>query len=273
MPPVMETIKDDCKIFSKDPAIKGFSRYTHIFTDVTFGLENEKRMVVIRTPEGTLQEAPFAIKKRSWNIYFPTEGRSLRDPAMFEADNIKRLLKEEEYGFILDRACLQFEPYEQKYHDITSQVYLHVNNVGHFEALRSTRHFGPMAFAFAWHKMIDDMLLDMIRNDYLKDAVQLICLYYEINSVDESREIIKSLKTEEETEQQILKTIKNVLSKESESEKIEKDKEDLELDELCFGFIQNYVSKYSPKKPQLQLALQTYKEWHNELKSIASAVQ
>lgn len=270
MPPVLQVKKDECKVLSKDPALTGHSPYTYIFTDVTFGLRDDDRLVMIRTPEGTLQEAPFEVKKRALNIYFPGPNRSFREPHMFEADNMKRLLQEEEYEFILDRACTQFEPYEQRFHDITSKVYLHINDNFHFESLRSTRHFGPMAFFLAWHKIIDDLLIDMIRNDYLKNGVQLIVLMYKFNGIiKESTDIVNNLKISEEREEQIQQTIKNLLSQENSGKKIDKTEGDLRMDEMCFEYIQNYVSKYSPKKAQLELALQTYKEWHNELKSIA----
>lgn len=269
MPPVLKVMEENCKVISKDPALKGFSKHSYVFTDVTYGLENNKRMVVVRDPDGELKEAPFSIKKRAWNIYFPYRDRSFREPAMFELDNLKRLLNEQEYEFILNRACTQYEPYEQKFHDITSKVYQHINENFHFEALRSTRHFGPMVFFFAWHKMIDDLLLDMIRNDYLKNAVQLICLMYKLNAIKEPLEIIQKLRIDEEFEEQIQATLKTLLSHEN-VKKIDKSKEDLKIDELCFEFIQDYVSKHTLKKAQLELALQTYKEWHNELKSIAA---
>lgn len=224
---------------------------------------------MIRTPDGTLQEAPYEIKKRAWNVYFPSVNRSFREPHMFQADNLKRLLKEEEYEFILNRACTQFEPYEQKYHEITSKVYLHINDNFHFESLRSTRHFGPMAFFLAWHKIIDDLLIDMIRNDYLKNSVQVISLMYKFNGIKEPTDIVNNLKTNEELEELIQQTIKNLLSQENSVKKIDKTEGDLHMDEMCFEYIQNYISKYSPKRAQLELALQTYKEWHNELKSIA----
>lgn len=268
MPPVLKVMEDKCKVLSKDAALTGYSPYTYVFTDVTYGLENNKRMVTIRTPDGTLQEAPYEVRKRSWQIYFPSANRSFREPAMFEPDNLKKLLNEEQYEFILDRACTQYEPYEQKFHDITSKVYLKINEKLQFDFLRSTRHFGPMAFFFAWHKMIDDLLLDMIRNDLLKNGVQLIVLMYRLNGIKESTEIVKQFNTSEEFESRIQEALKNLLSPIKETKKIDKNEKELRICELCFEYIQDYVSKYSPKKAQLELALQTYKEWHNELKSI-----
>lgn len=81
--------------------------------------------------------------------------------------------------------------------------------------------------------------------------------------------ILEKLIAEEGLEYQISVTVKSLLSHE-EASKVEKSKDDLRMDGLCFEYIQDYVSKHSTKKSPLELALQTYKEWHNELKNIAA---
>lgn len=269
MPPVLSVREDNCKVLSTDKALSKFSPYTYVFTDVSFGLKQDDRSIVTRDPEGVLKEASNELRKRMLQIYFPTNNRSFREPKMFEPDNFKRLLEERKYAFLLDRACCQYEPHEKRFHEITSQIYTHVNENFQFSILRSTRHFGPMAFFLAWHKLIDDLLLDMIRNDYLKNAVEAICLMYKLNGIKESTDLLKQLKTEQELEAQIQSTVSAILSRDqSIIKKVEKTPEDLKIDEVCYEFIQDYVSKYSNKKPQLELTLQTYKEWHNELKSI-----
>jgi small subunit ribosomal protein S22 len=131
-----------------------------------------------------------------------------------------------------------------------------------------------MSFFLAWHKNIDDLLLDMIRNDYLNNGVELICLMYKLNAINEPMSILNELKQEQEMEAQIRSTINSILSRDqSIIKKVEKSSDDLKIDELCFEFIQDYVTKFSNKKPQLELTLQTYKEWHNELKSIQQGFQ
>jgi small subunit ribosomal protein S22 len=271
MPPVIGVLEDKCKVISSDPAVQGFSESSFVFTDVTFGLKNSERSVVIRNPDGTLQEAPWDVRKRVYQIYFPMVGRQFREPKMFEADNLKRLLNEEEFEFILDNMCMQFEPNEPRFHQISSQVYQYVNEHQKFDKLRSTRHFGPMAFFLAWHKIIDDLVLDMIRNDYLKNAVELICLMFKLNAIEGNPRILEKLSKIDYAERLIKSTLDKMLSK-SGSEKIDKTNEDLEIDELCFEFIQDFVKQHSLKKSQLELALQTYKERHNELKRIARGV-
>lgn len=271
MPPIVQMMQQQKRVIARDPALQGFSENSFVFTDITFGLKNSDRSVVIRQPDGVLEDASYDIRKRVYQIYFPMAGRKFRDPKLFEDQNIKRLLDNEEYEFVLESLYMQFEPYEPKFHQISSQIYHHIIDNGKFELLRSTRHFGPMAFYLAWHKSIDELVLDMIRNDYLKNAVELICLMFKLNAIQEDTSILKTFETLNERERQIQSTIDALLNKtDSSIKKITKAQEDFKIDELCFGFIQeSFVKQHSLKKGQLENALQSYKERHNELKSIA----
>lgn len=272
MPPIIQIMDGANRVITTDKALKGFSKSSFVFTDVTFGLKNKDRSVVIRHPDGVLENASFDIRKRVYQIYFRQKGRLFREPKMFEAENIKRLLAAEKFEFILDRLCLQYEPDEQIFHQITAQVFQHINDSQKFDDLRSTRHFGPMAFFLAWHKLIDNLLIDMIRNDYLKNAAELVCLMFKLNNIKADTSILKQLEKTDETEKFIEKTLKSLLSK-ATVPTIDKSEADLREDELCFNFIQeSYVNQHSLKKGQLELTLQTYKERHNELKKIAEGV-
>ncbi|CRK95525.1 CLUMA_CG008994, isoform A [Clunio marinus] len=238
MPPVVEVLKENLKVLSDDPAIAGYAKSPLVFTDVTFALNNLERTVVIRHLDGKLVEAPFEVRKRVSQIYNPMPGRKLSEPRMFEPDNLNRILEEGEYTFILDNLCLHFEPFEAKFHEISSKVYQHVNENLKFDSLRSTRHFGPMAFFLAWHKIIDDLLIDMIRNDFLKNGVELICLLFKIKGIEADTSILEKLQEIDEIELLINRTVDAMLSKLDEN-KIQKTNEDLQIDELCFAFIQN----------------------------------
>lgn len=272
MPPVLKVFEDTERIVANDKALKDFSSHSYVFSDVSFGIKDMDRSVVIRQPDGVLKEANYEIKKRVCQIFNPSHGRSFSEPKIFEPDNFKRLLEENKYEFLLDRACLQFEPCEARYHEITSQIYLHISEHLQFDAIRSTRHFGSMAFFLAWHKLIDNLLLDMIRNDMLKNAVQIICVLYKTNEIKEETEnILKQIDDHEDIDKRIDRVVNNLLAQKDISEKIDKSNEDLKADEICFEFIQEYLNKYCFKKPQLKLALQTYFEWHNELKKIQTS--
>lgn len=274
MPPVVKVLEEKLKVISTDPALVGFSESSFVFSDVSFGLKNADRSIVIRQPDGSLEEAPYDVRKRVYQIYFPVKGRKFRDPKMFEAENLKRLINSEEYEFLLDSLCIQYEPFEPKYHEITSKIFQHINENQNFDKLRSTRFFGPMAFFFAWHKLIDDLLLDMIKRDYLKNAVELICLMFKLNDIKANTSVLNVVRDQNEHEQEIQSAIDALLNRSlTESEKIERADKILKLDELCFLFIQDeYVKQHSLKKPLLELTLQSYKERHNELKTIAQGV-
>jgi small subunit ribosomal protein S22 len=75
------------------------------------------------------------------------------------------LLDRAEYEFILDRTCLQFEPDDLQYVTISHQVYDHLDEKRSFDKLKSTRHFGPLAFYLAWNRKVDNLILDGIQND------------------------------------------------------------------------------------------------------------
>ncbi|XP_048512904.1 28S ribosomal protein S22, mitochondrial isoform X2 [Athalia rosae] len=139
--------------------------------------------------DGILREADPKERHRLNQIYFPLEGREIDTPKLFDQDYLKDLLSREEYEFILDLACVQFEPNAAEYHEITKSVYDYVNSMKHFEHLRSTRHFGPLAFHLAWSKNIDNLLLENIETSRLDDAVLLVQLYYIVNPTSSSADV------------------------------------------------------------------------------------
>lgn len=84
---------------------------------------------------------------------------------------------------MLDRACTQFEPNNPGYQRVTSITYQHVNDNDGFEILRSTRHFGPLAFYLTWFNNIDNLLLELIETAHIDDANSLLQLYGKIHNV------------------------------------------------------------------------------------------
>jgi len=67
-------------------------------------------------------------------------------------------LERREYEFILDKACVQFEPDDPLYISVTKRVYEGVNKKKDFEILYSTRHYGSLAFYLAFNANIDSIL-------------------------------------------------------------------------------------------------------------------
>lgn len=93
------------------------------------------------------------------------------------------MLNRQEYNFILDAACAQFEPDDPKYHQVVSITYQHVNDNNGFNLLRSTRHFGTLTFFLVWHQNIDNLLLDLIETGHIDEADILLKLYSKIHDI------------------------------------------------------------------------------------------
>ncbi|XP_012257896.2 28S ribosomal protein S22, mitochondrial isoform X1 [Athalia rosae] len=189
MPPVVKLEDISPSIMSVDHELQGYDESKFVFTDITYGVQSTKRIMVVRDTDGILREADPKERHRLNQIYFPLEGREIDTPKLFDQDYLKDLLSREEYEFILDLACVQFEPNAAEYHEITKSVYDYVNSMKHFEHLRSTRHFGPLAFHLAWSKNIDNLLLENIETSRLDDAVLLVQLYYIVNPTSSSADV------------------------------------------------------------------------------------
>nr|CAD7592711.1 unnamed protein product [Timema genevievae] len=235
MPPVVKMRKDEQKVLDIEPALQGYSDAKFVFTDITYGLSNKERLVVVRDPDGTLREASMQEHCRISQLYVPMLGRQLTPPPMFQEEYLKLLMEQGEYEFLLDRACVQFEPDDPEYHRVTQATYDHIDNCCKYETLRSTRHFGPFAFYLAWHKQIDNLVLESIHTDRLDEAVALIQLYHILNPESKSASVAYS-------GQQV-------------------------------QFVQAYVESDANKKSMLELALQTFMELQKQRQEVEEGIQ
>lgn len=233
MPPVVAVRKEIDKIISYDPALQGPETSDLVFTDITFGVPNSRRLIVIRQPDGALRHANWSVRTRMNQLYFPSIGRQIHCPKMFEEQNLNDLLKKGEFVFVLDRACTQFEPDEPDYQRVTSMTYDYVNENGFFEKLRSTRHFGPLVFYLCWHKNIDNLLLELVETCRIEDVNSLLRLYEIMHGV----------------ELRFAETNDNLRP------------------------LQEYISKYSKKAGPLELALQAYKDLEHRNRTIEADIQ
>lgn len=159
--------------------------------------------MVVREPDGTLRRATFRERQRLNSIYFPFKYRTVDMPKMFEQINLEKVLAKPETSlFVLERACLQFEPDDSNYIRITQFVYEHILKNRLFNELRSTRHFGPMTFYYAINKKIDFLIKDQLDRNLIEDALDTIELYYLVNNKE-----AKFLKDSELTDKQIIEVI------------------------------------------------------------------
>lgn len=225
MPPVVKQRSDSSELLDEDPGLRNHDTIRYVFTDISYGLKDRERFIVIREPDGTLRHATWKERDRMIQTFFPKPGRQMQKPKMFEGEYLavrtslllcpvrwihmfknqegdkerkvecpllilslssQDLLNRNEYEFILNRACVQFEPDDPDYLAVTREVYEHINAERRFDILRSTRHFGPMVFHLVWTSNIDSLLYEMVETSRIKDAALLIRLYHIIHPTAKS---------------------------------------------------------------------------------------
>lgn len=105
------------------------------------------------------------------SIYFEKEGREFLTPKMFmESELLKSVLgraseQDNTYEFVLDRACIQFEPDHPSFISICETTYQTIDKRQHYDFLKSTRFFGPMAFYLVRTRQMDNLLMHSIRHE------------------------------------------------------------------------------------------------------------
>ncbi|XP_018373518.1 PREDICTED: 28S ribosomal protein S22, mitochondrial [Trachymyrmex cornetzi] len=236
MPPVVKQRLEPSELLCEDLALQDHDTVKYVFTDITYGLKDKQRLIIVREPDGTLRHASWKERDRMIQTFLPKPERELRKPKMFEGEYLKDLLNRNEYEFILDRACTQFEPDDPDYQAITREVYEHINAERHFDVLRSTRHFGPMVFHLVWTSNIDNLLYEMIETNRIKDAALLIRLYHMIHP-----------------------TTKSAVEQCEHTDDVE--------------FVMHYVRLELLKKDKIQKLLQSYKELQQEREIVAEGIK
>ncbi|CAG0919427.1 unnamed protein product [Notodromas monacha] len=190
MPPVVKEREDVEELLSDDPELKGYDSAKYVFTDITYGVSERSHLMVVREPDGKLRKARWEERDRLNTIYFPVRGRLHRNPEMFEnKENLGKALERKDYLFVLNRACLQFDPDHPNYKWVVEQTYEHINAQRAHEDLRSTRHYGPMIFHLAWTKNIDNVVVDLIDMGRLRDASNVIKVYHLIHGTEVSPDL------------------------------------------------------------------------------------
>ncbi|XP_029637806.1 28S ribosomal protein S22, mitochondrial [Octopus sinensis] len=178
MPPVMKAQKDlSDVVLSNDTCLDKLNKKKLVFTDISLDVSHKKRFIVVREPDGKLRHASVDERARLIQTYFPFEGRKILSPKMFQGEQLEKLLEKGSFQYILDKACIQFEPDHPDYIQITQRTYEFIRQVGAFDTLRSTRHFGPMVFYYIWYNKVDRLLMDMIERNQISDAADVVRLY------------------------------------------------------------------------------------------------
>lgn len=274
MPPIVQVQNVKIEVLSRDPALQGITLHKLIIADITFNVKDKNRTILVRLPDGTLETAPAETRRRINQTYFPMDGRKVIVPQLFEHEQLKRCLDEGKYEFVLNLACIQFEPYDQDYHRVTATTYQHINDHSAFDVLRSTRHFGPMAFFLAWHRIIDNLLIDCIRRDYLRNAVEAICLSYNLNKISYAPDVLEQLRklperNDEYYYRQLIEGVDEELVGDEKTrfdivKTVGKTADDNKIDGICWTFIDEYAKEHASQNHELKAALNTYREVMNE---------
>lgn len=255
---------------SNDPALEKFSDTKFVVTDISYGIKDHDRTILIRHTNGALVTAPPDVRKRINQVYFPKENRQLIPPLLFTDEHLQIALDKGLYEYILNRACVQYEPYEKDYHRITNLTYHHINDTRNFDSLRSTRYFGTMSFYLAWNRLIDNLLIETLEKGYFTNSVEIIALMFNLNKIPYDRYVLELINNQDEQDKQSpeLQKIGNIVIK-----AIGKDAHSLRVDDVCFKFIEEYINQAkSAQKGELNNVFQACKREHTGKKELLQSL-
>lgn len=176
MPPVMAPRKAGGEVLSSDSQLDKLLEHKMVFTDITYGLKDRDRVVVVRETDGTLRNSTWDEKMRMCQTFFPRRGRECFLPRMFEPEFLKRALEHVSASYLLDSACAQLEPDDPDYIRVVHAVYDDVDRKGTYDELYSTRLFGGLVFHLACVARVDGLLLDRLMRNRLADAADVVRL-------------------------------------------------------------------------------------------------
>ncbi|ELW48576.1 28S ribosomal protein S22, mitochondrial [Tupaia chinensis] len=192
MPPVLEERAPINDVLAEDKILEGTETAKYVFTDISYSIPHRERFIVVREPSGTLRKASWEERDRMIQVYFPKEGRKILPPIIFKEENLKTVYSQDRHVDILNLCVAQFEPDSAEYIRVHHQTYEDIDTQGKYDLLRSTRHFGGMAWYFVNKKKIDGLLIDQIQRDLIDDAASLVQLYHIVHpdgqSAQEARE-------------------------------------------------------------------------------------
>jgi len=97
---------------------------------------------------------------------------------------------------LLNKASLKYEPNDPEYIRVTHRIFEYINEVKDFDALHSTRFFGPMVFYLCWYNKLDNLIAHLIENSNMEDCVRVMNIYYILNENDAKSKLYSSNKTE-----------------------------------------------------------------------------
>ncbi|CAK9290452.1 unnamed protein product [Gordionus sp. m RMFG-2023] len=163
-PPILAPRKPIKGILEENIQIKDFDTANYVFTDITFGINDRERFIVVREPNGILRKATWEERDHMNQIYFPKEKRELRVPKMFDEEYFQDALEKGRHIFVLNRIIVQFEPDHPDYLKHMFRVFDHLILHSKLETIRSTRYFGTCVLYCALRGNVDDILLYILKD-------------------------------------------------------------------------------------------------------------
>ncbi|XP_028320589.1 small ribosomal subunit protein mS22 [Gouania willdenowi] len=186
MPPVLPERKPINDVLCRDEILDGMDSAKYVFTDITYDIPHRERFIVVREPEGTLRKATWEERDRLIQVYFPKNGRKITPHLIFKEENLKMVFSQERHEDVLDLCLVQFEPDSGDYIRVHESTYEDLEKRGKYELLRSTRHFGGMAWYLVKARRVDGLLVDMLRKELFQDAVSLVTLFHMVHPNSDS---------------------------------------------------------------------------------------
>ncbi|XP_041664469.1 28S ribosomal protein S22, mitochondrial [Cheilinus undulatus] len=186
MPPVLPERKPISDVLSEDTILDGIETAKLVFTDITYTIPHRERFIVVREPNGILRKANWDERDRLIQVYFPKEGRKLTPPLIFKEENLKMVFSQDRHEDVLDLCQVQFEPDSSEYIRVHKATYEDLDKHGKFDLLRSTRHFGGMAWYLLNTRRVDGLIVDMLKRELVQDALSLVSLFHMVHPHSES---------------------------------------------------------------------------------------
>ncbi|XP_004076007.1 28S ribosomal protein S22, mitochondrial [Oryzias latipes] len=186
MPPVLPERKPIDDVLTVDTILEGMDTARYVFTDITYNIPHRERFIVVREPNGSLRKATWEERDRLIQVYFPKEGRKLMPPLIFKEENLRMVFSQDRHQDVLDLCLVQFEPDSADYINVHRATYEDLEKQGKYHLLRSTRHFGGMAWYLVNSRRVDGLIVDMLKRELLDDAVSLVSLFHMVHPHSQS---------------------------------------------------------------------------------------
>ncbi|XP_077579388.1 small ribosomal subunit protein mS22 [Stigmatopora nigra] len=186
MPPILPERKPISDVISVDKILDGMETAKYVFTDITYNTPHRERFIVVRETDGTLRKANWEERDRLIQVYFPKDGRKITPPLLFKEENLKMVFSQDRHEDALDLCLVQFEPDSSQYIKVHIATYEDLDKHGKYELLRSSRHFGGMAWYLVGARRIDGLIVDMLKKDLVQDAVSLVTLFHLVHPHSDS---------------------------------------------------------------------------------------